>query len=276
MKNDRVDIYNRIKVDEAKLVVGWRSDVGKIGRRVINFLNISQSAELIAEIQPESFYALMGVSVEKDIIQFPQAQFYHLPGTNIITLKSDIPHDNWYDFLTLILDVSTKVFGIRQFYTIAGIPFLLSHTMPRSIITAVSNNNMKTIMSTYGFPTEVDYESPLNQPPDLNAYLIWLAGRHKLAAAGMWLPIPFYLANRGDASATREFIAVISKLFKIDLDITNLEKSVIQEREQLEYMRDQIPEIDKYIGMLEKGLSLTPEETDKLTQETENFFKGEH
>ncbi|MFQ6067039.1 MAG: hypothetical protein ACE5K3_07160 [bacterium] len=64
------------ELQRPSLIVGWSRDAGKLGIKVINFLNEELGSEEFCQIRPTVFFPLRGVEVENDVVRFPESKFY--------------------------------------------------------------------------------------------------------------------------------------------------------------------------------------------------------
>ena len=59
------------------------------------------------------------------------------------------------------------------------------------------------------------------------------------------------------------------------MDLGELDLETNKQSEQIELLREQNPEISKYIGMLEKGVMLSHDESKKLAEGVMEFLERE-
>jgi len=87
----------RGELRSSSLVVAWSEDAGKLGPKVVAYLNRKLGSQEMAEIDPVGFFPLDGVSVEADVAQFPESKFYWSRERNLMVLRSNPPR---WDFET--------------------------------------------------------------------------------------------------------------------------------------------------------------------------------
>ena len=95
-------LFTKPKLESSSLVVAWDQDAGSVGPKVADYLNKELESKEFAEIMPENFFSLSGVSVEDDVARFPESKFYWCQGKNLVIFKSAIPRCEWYEFLNLV------------------------------------------------------------------------------------------------------------------------------------------------------------------------------
>ena len=265
-------IYGELEFQSPSLVIGWSEDAGKLGPKVVDYLNKKLGSQEFAEIEPADFFPLGGVSVEDDVAQFPESKFYCCQEKNLVIFKSNSPRSEWYKFLNSVLDMAEYHCHAKELYTIGGLVSLSAHTIPRELLCVANSPEMKKVLSQYDLG-DMDYETPPGQRPTLSSLLLWVAKRRNIAAASLWVPVPFYLVATEDPQAWRKAVEFFDKRFGLGIDFTDLDEQVARQNEKIAQLRIRFPEIDNYIQRLENNLGLTQEESEKLVKEIEEFFR---
>lgn len=254
------------------LVVGWTEDAAKLGSGVTGYLNERLGGEEFAEIVPEEFFPLGGVAVEGDVARFPESKFYWCEGKGLVVLRSNPPRSEWLRFLDLVLDVAEGC-GATEVYTVGGMVYLGAHTFPRELLALANSAAMKDLMAEYGLARDIDYESPPGQRPTLNSFLLWAAKRRNVAAASLWVPVPFYLVGARDPLAWLKVIEFLDERFDLGIDLAAMDEDAVGQETRMTDLRRNSPEIDSYISKLESGLGLTQEESESLVRGVEEFLR---
>ena len=267
-------IYRMPEFQAPSLLVGWSQDAGKLGLKVVNFLNGKLGSQEFCAIEPADFFPLGGVAVEDDMIQFPESKFYSCRENDLIIFSSDPPSYEHYEFLNSVLDLAQHYCKAEELYTIGGIISLTAHTSPRRILTVVNQPELKEKLSGYGLEIGMDYQTPPGQRPTLSSFLLWLAKRRNIAGANLWVEVPFYLAAE-DPMAGRSVLRFLDKRLNLGIDLGELDLEVKKQSDKIESLREQNQEISKYMGMLEKGIMLSHDESEKLAEGVMEFLEGE-
>ena len=261
------------ELESSTLVVGWSEDAARLGTNVIGYLNEKLGAREFGEIEPEDFFPLGGVSVEDDIAQFPESKFYYCPGKDLVIFKSSPPRSNWYRFLNSVLDVAENYCHVKEIYTVGAMLYLGAHTFPRELIALAGSPEMKTVLNEYGLGRDINYESPPGQRPTLNSYFLWVAQRRQLAAASLWVPVPFYLVGSEDPQAWLKIIEFLDMRLNLGMELKDLNEESSKQDERMTRLRSLSHEVDNHIRKLENGLGLTQEESDALVRDVEGFLR---
>ena len=266
-------IYGNPRFQTSSLVVGWTEDSGKLGSKVIDYLNKKLWAQEFAEIEPVDFFPLGGVSIIDDVAHFPESKFYYCQERNLVFFRSSPPRAEWHRFLNSVLDVAEQYCQAKELYIIGGMVSLSAHTASRELLAVVNAPEMKETLSRYDLSLDMNYQTPSGQRPTLNSFLLWIAKGRNIPGASLWVPIPFYLVEAEDPQAWKESLEFFDKRFGLGMDFTDLDEGIGRQNEQLAQLRARSPEIDNYIRKLEVNLSLTAEENEKLVEEIEEFLR---
>jgi hypothetical protein len=73
------------------LLVAWDEDAGRLGPKVIEYINRKLDAKSFCEVEPTGFFSLEGVAIENNIAQFPQGKFYNCQRKDLVVFKSNEP-----------------------------------------------------------------------------------------------------------------------------------------------------------------------------------------
>jgi len=271
--NQPFTVFKEPRLQSSSLVVGWSQDAGKLGPRVIDYLNKKLGAEPFAEIALENFYQLGGVGVEDDIANFPQSIFYSCDDKNLVLFKSTPPNFDWYRFLSAVLDVAQNYCHVKEVFVIGGMVSPGAHTTPRIVMPIVNSNQMKESLNEFGVGVDMDYETPPGQRPTLSSYLLWAAKGRNIDGASLWVPVPFYLISVEDPRACKRAVEFLDNKLGLGIDYRDLNDDIAEQNKKLAELTSQSPMFGSYIEKLETNLTLSSEEGEKLAKEVEDFLK---
>jgi len=257
------------------LIVGWSTDAAKLGLRVTDYLNKKLGGQSFGEIEPAGFFLLGGVTIEDDLIQFPESRFYYCPENDLVIFKSAPPSYEWYKFLDLVLDVAERHCQAKAIYTIGGIVSPGAHTAPRQLLATFNSPELKEDLSQYDLDRNLYYQTPRGHRPTINSFLFWLAKRRNIPGFALWVPVPFYLVAAEDPKAQKKVLEFLNQRFDLGIDLHDLDEEIRTQDEKIDQMRVHLPEVDEYIRKSESNLRLSEEENEKLVKEIERFLREE-
>lgn len=268
-----INISKKPNMTSSTLIVSWIEDAADLGQNTADYLIEKLRCHEFAQIEPEGFFPLGGVSVDDDVAEFPESRFYCSEDAGMVIFKSSIPRADWYQFLSSILDVAEQYCAVKEIYTIGGMISWGPHTTPRSLMAVANSPEMKKTLIGHGLPMSMDFETPPGQRPTLNSFLMWTAQRRNLAGASLWVPVPFYLLSVEDPSSSRTLASFLDTALDLGIDFADLDSDIETQHEKLAQMRRKRPELDGYIVKIENNEALTREEGEKLVKGVELFFK---
>jgi predicted ATP-grasp superfamily ATP-dependent carboligase len=269
-------LFAKPKLESSSLLVAWNQDVGRIGSSVADYLNRKLESREFAEIGPEGFFSLGGISVEEDIAQFPESKFYWCPGKSLVIFKSDIPQHEWYQFLNLVLDIAEKYCKVKEIYTVGGMVSAAAHTAPRMLLSVVNSTETKKVLSHYDLVSDMDYETQDGQRPTFSSFLLWTAKRRNISGANLWVTLPFYLLAVEDPQACKHVVEFFNSRLELNIDFADINMEVARRNKEIAQVRIKSPELDGYISKLESNLSLTVDESGSLVREIEECLRRRH
>ena len=261
------------KLRKPTLVVGWESDTAQVGVAVTDYLIKKLDMQAFCSINPVDFFPLGGVSIENDIVQFPQSTFYACQEHNLIVFRSAIPRYEWHKFLNLIIDVAQEHCRVKEMYAVGGMVTLTPHTIPRDSWATFSSPQIKKALTSYQLSRDMDFETPPGSRPTLNSYLLWIAKTRSIPAVNLWVPVPFYLMSNDDPSSHKKALEFINDKLDLNLDFKDINASIRQQNEKLELLRRSAMDINETISKLENGQPLSEEERENLVKAVDDCLR---
>ena len=265
-------IIGKPELSAPALVVGWIGDASRIGEQTLDYLIGGTGCKPCAEILPEGFFPMAGVSVEDDVAQFPECLFYSSSSRNLLVFKSSIPRTDWYRFLTAVLNVSEK-FGVREIYTVGAMVSALAHTAPRILIGIINNSEIKNSLESYDIMTTANFQTPAGQKPALSSYLSWVARQRDMVVTNLWVPVPFYLVRVTDPRACKRLLHFFNNRYELELDFTAVDAETADQNRKIAELYVTLPEIEAFVRRIETGEGLENEQSEKLVQEISKHLK---
>ncbi len=272
VEKDPFEIYETPQLQNPSLIVGWQTqDIGKLGSKMIDFLNEKLGGQEIAEIKPLGFFPFGGVRFKDDLVQIPESKFWACEKNNLLIFRSDEPEFEDYKFLNSMLDFAEHHFQAKELYTLSGTISLIAHTHPRRILAVFNQPEFKESLQGCGL-VEMTWEGP----PAISSYLLWVAKRRGIPGVSLWPEIPFYLATREDPQAIKLTLSFLNRRFNLGLDLGGFDLEIRDQDEKIAQLRVENTEINKYISQLESGFGLDEGEQLKLAEEVyELLGKGD-
>lgn len=270
MNPEHFRFTSRPHLHRPSLIVGWTKDTGAVSRGVVDFLADAPGARPFGEIKPVSFFAVGGVAVADDVAGFPETRLLCNERSNLVMVRSDEPQLRKYAFLNAVLDLAEHYNGVEALYAVNGIASMLPHTATRRVFMVSTDAVLQRELRRF-VPGALTWQGP----PSTSAYLLWLAKKRHLPGVGLWVEVPFYLADSEDFEAIRTAVALLARIFGWDCDFDDLDRRIAEQEETLALLREDDPEIDTRIRILEQGESLDRDEQRELVEAVQGALKGQ-
>jgi len=261
------------RLKHPSLIVGWSVDASTLGAKVTDYLIRKLGGRSFCELDPVEFFPLGGVSIDDNVVRFPESKFYACPEHDLVILKSTPPSYEWYKFFNLVLDVAEHNCKVKELYTTGGMVALSAHTVPREIMGTFNSPEMKSTLSHYDLGGGMNYETPPGQRPTLNSFFMWVARQRNIPGVTIWAPVPFYLVTVDDPATQRRVLEFFNQRFGLGVDFRDLDEEVRRQNQKLAEMRNSFPDIDESIKRVETNLRLSAEETQSLIKGVEDFLR---
>jgi predicted ATP-grasp superfamily ATP-dependent carboligase len=268
-----VRMHKKPGFPQSCLVLGWRQDLGNLGRKVTDYLIRKLGGEEFAEIEPDDFFPLDGVAIEANVARFPESKFYACREHELVIMQSDSPRAEWYRFMDLVLEMADHDCGVRELYVLGAMVSFSAHTTPRQLLAVVNSAEMKEVLSQYDLAGDMDYQTQPGERPTLNSFLLWIARKRNIPGVSLWVPIPFYVAAIDDAQARKRVLSFLNERLNLGVDFSDLDREIAKQNEQLAQARSRIPQVNEYVGRLESNLMLSQEENGELITRIEDFLR---
>ncbi|UCG48267.1 MAG: PAC2 family protein [Phycisphaerales bacterium] len=249
------------ELENPSLIVGWKHDAGGLSRQVIGHLNRAISAKCFCELDPVRFFSLSGVTIEKNVARFPEGKFYCGKRNDLVTFESNEPELERYEFLNALADLARDHLSIKELYTIGGTVSAIAHTGSRELLAVFNQPQLQQRLAGRGLE-DLSWEGS----PAISSYLLWVAAGRGIPAVSLWPQVPFYLAVSEDFEAAKVTLSFLDETFELGLDFGGLDDRIKDQNQKISRIREEDPDVEKYISMLESELSLAPEERIELTE----------
>jgi proteasome assembly chaperone (PAC2) family protein len=257
----------RPKLKGTPFIIGWTKDTGAVARLTADYLIEASNGSGFCQIEPTAFYSLGGVPVTDDVAQFPQSRFFHSPSNRIVVLRADEPQSNRYEFLNAVLDLADQDGRAQALYTVNGIAALNPHSIARRVSGIFNAPALQRKLQQW-VPSDLSWQGP----PHTSTYLLWLAGRRHLPGAGLWVEVPFYLADYEDYQSVKVVVSLLSMILGLEIDLTRLDRLATDQDARLAQLLDD-PQTAQKIRALERGESLDRQDQLDLIEAAGNALK---
>ncbi|MBT3362362.1 MAG: PAC2 family protein [Chloroflexi bacterium] len=265
-KKNHFILHEDYMIPRSTLITCWSEDAGSVGECTSQYLKDNLKSYHMGNIEPNGYYTMDGVEVDRDIARFPENTFTYYPDAELVVFEGTPPDHQWFSFVQTIMDVAQKHCNASQIYTLGGMISIAAHTAPRELLTVASSPEMLHKLKQYDPITrEIDYyQTPPGHRPTINAYLVWAAQQRNIEAACLWLPVPFYLAPDKDPQALRRILDFLTLRHNFNLDFSDIDNDINTQIDKIAELRSLDTDADDAIRALENNETVSGEDSQNL------------
>ena len=240
-------IFHRIpRLKRPVMLAAWPG-VSDVALEVAAYLIDKLEAREFAELDPTEFFIPVGIQVQDNVVQvpvFPENKFFFVKTPKG---KSDIvifcgeaqPDTNHYDLALAVLKVAQKL-KIRRIYTCAAA--MVQHSVQKSrVLAAATDAGLIPELKQYDITLVGDF-----QIRGLNGLLLGAAREHGIEGICILGETPQYAAEMPNPIASYAVLGTLSKVFSLDIDLTDIAKDAKQMTEEMKMISQEF--MTKYIN----------------------------
>lgn len=280
-----IKIYKRPRLKNPYLIVAWPG-MGEVAFKTATYLVEKLGAEEFAEILPEKYFYLTGVSIKHGLVELPRlpySKFYYWKNNtgknDLIIFISNAQPDlvRAEDYSKKIIDFAESL-KAKSVVSFAAMPQPIDHTQDAKIWAAATSNELRDILKKHGLSIMSE-----GQISGMNGLLLGLVKREGLKGFCILAEIPLYTIQIENPKACLAVVQVISRILGIQIDLSGLANQVhIVEDEinrLLDYLKvghqapnpigeEEIERIKKSLSQLTKLPVSVKDKIEKLFEQT--------
>jgi proteasome assembly chaperone (PAC2) family protein len=216
--------------------------MGNVGLIATDYLRRKLDAKVFAEIDMSPFFIPDSIIVKDGIAQLPEIPssiFHYVKDPNAIIFESNaqIGGKDGITIIKTILDVA-KQLKVSHIYTSAALVQPMTYQSPSQVLVACSNPaHLEKIVSFGVVPMPDGYIA------GLNGLLLGVAASRGIESACFLGTMPSYASNMMYPKASLEIVKTYRKMLSSDMDLAELENSVVEMDQQLATIEERIKQI---------------------------------
>ena len=267
MKNP-IKLIKEPKCKDVDLLASWPG-IGNVSLIIAKYLRDKLGAEEIGTIEPFNFYNPIGVMVKNNLIetpQFPESKFYfwHNPKVDkglLLFISDEQPNSKGYDLAGCVLDIGKK-FRVNRVYTCAAAIARIHHTETPRVWGAATKPILIDELKKYDIVLRGDI-----QIAGLNGLFLGVAKERDVDGICLLGEVPMYTTRIPNPKAALAILGVMTKILKIDLDMTELAAIAKQTDEEMKKLAAEA--MEEFITSYTKPVWPAPEEYEEEEEEEE-------
>ncbi len=228
-----IKVYSEPKLSRPSLVAAWPG-VANVALIAANYLSEKLGAEEFAEIEPSSFFDLNGTFVDKNLIQLPrlpQSKFYYWKrkgaGADLMIFIGEAqPASRSYEFAQQLLGFAQRL-GVTHIYTFAAAVVPQFAEQPR-VWAATTHRGLLSELEAQGLVLKGNFYIA-----GMNGLLLSVAKERDLKGTCLLGESPRYLSEIGNPVASKSVLEILTRILKIDIDMTELDGMADQARQEI-------------------------------------------
>jgi proteasome assembly chaperone (PAC2) family protein len=264
---------------------GWPNG-GNVSTDTVYFLQSTLKAEQIGEITSDDLYiyssptlASRPVTVIREgvleSLRFPSNTLFACQRLgakhDLLLLQGIEPDLHWQQFADAIIEC-LQTFKAQRLYTIGGYLDYAPHTRLPRLSAVVTHEALKDELEAYDVDL-TDYEGPTS----IQSYLLAACRAQGIEGISLWGGAPSYVQG-SYPRLTQAVLQFLSQLWRLPLDLEEIEEQAIELEATLHEQIDTNPELADYIRRLEQAYDQAegpqPDmNTDAIVDEIQQFLR---
>jgi predicted ATP-grasp superfamily ATP-dependent carboligase len=237
-----VRIYRNVKFENEPIMLASWPGMGNVGIISTDYLRSKMNAEVLAEIDMSPYFVPESIVVEDGLAELPELPrsviyYTHNPDMLIFESNAQIAGKEGISIIKKLVQFA-EMYKVKRIFTAAAFAQDVSHSSTPQILGAFNRQDMIDEFKAVGVkPMETGYIA------GLNGLMLGVAANYDIEAGCFLGTIPTFAANLAYPKASLEIIKLMENVFDINVDTSDLEKSI-------ELVTTQFTEIEEKIREL--------------------------
>jgi proteasome assembly chaperone (PAC2) family protein len=264
---------------------GWPNG-GNVSTDTVYFLQSTLKAEQIGEITSDDLYIYSSPTLASrpitviregvlESLRFPSNTLFACQrlgaAHDLLLLQGIEPDLHWQQFADAIIEC-LQTFKAQRLYTIGGYLDYAPHTRMPRLSAVVTHEALKDELKAYDVDL-TDYEGPTS----IQSYLLAACRAQGIEGISLWGGAPSYVQG-SYPRLTQAMLQFLSQLWRLPLDLEEIEEQAIELEATLHEQIDTNPELADYIRRLEQVYDQAegpqPDmNTDAIVDEIQQFLR---
>jgi len=218
-------IYRNIKFETQPIMLASWPGMGNVGIISTDYLRSKINAEVLAEIDMSPYFVPESIVVENGLAELPELPrsviyYTHNPDMLIFESNAQIAGKEGISIVKKLVQFA-EMYNVRRIFTAAAFAQDVSHSSSPQILGAFNTEEMIEEFKLMGVdPMKTGYIA------GLNGLMLGVAANYDIEAGCFLGTIQSFAANLAYPKASLEIIKLMEKVFGIEVDTSELEKSI--------------------------------------------------
>jgi PAC2 family len=196
------------------------------------------------------------------VIDWPEITFVTgYLGRDVVIVSGPEPSLRWPSIAAAIVDAA-RTLRIRDAYTLAGMPSLVSHRRPVPVLATATHHSLAQELA----PLRLAYGGPTG----LQTVIQRALGDADIRCAALWAQVPQYVSGSPSPPAVRALLRRLSEIGRLELDLRPLDARCDAYQNRVDAGLATRPEVQEVVDRIDREQGAT---TDDLVSEIELFLR---
>ncbi|MCK4222601.1 MAG: PAC2 family protein [Dehalococcoidia bacterium] len=233
-------LYRRPRPERCTMLASWPG-VGDVSLIIARYLKDKLDFVEIGEIDAVSFFEPVGVMVEENIVKephFPESKFYYWRGNKdsgalLLFIGEEQPASKGYEMVSCVLDVAQKL-AVERIYSCAAAITRIHYSEKSKVWGVATKPELLGGLSQYDIVLKGDLRIA-----GLNGLILGMAKERDIEGVCLLGEVPGYATQMPNPEASLSVIEVLTRMLRIEVDLTDLGDWARRAEEQMERMTKQ-------------------------------------
>jgi proteasome assembly chaperone (PAC2) family protein len=198
------------------------------------------------------------------VIEWPKLSFVAgALGRDVIIVSGPESSLRWPEVAGEVVETARKL-QVRQAYTLAGMPALVSHRRPIPVLATATHRSLAQELA----PLRTAYVGPTGMQTTLQRAL----GDADVPTAGLWAQVPQYVAGSPSPPAVRAVLRRLAELARLEIDLRPLDARCDAYVARVDDGLAARPDVREVVDRIDREQTASP---DDLVSEIERFLRSQ-
>jgi proteasome assembly chaperone (PAC2) family protein len=187
-------------------------------------------------------------------------------GRDVVMCVGPEPSLRWPTFVKDLVGLAERL-GVERAFTIGGMPALVSHRRPVSVLTTATSPSLAQETGAI----RADYNGPTGAQTVLQVAL----GDAGVPTVGLWAQVPHYVAGNASPPAIRAVLERLRELSGLTVDVQMLDEECDVYTSKVEEGVAERPDVADLVNAIESDTSPEDVTGDEIAAEIERFLRDQ-
>jgi len=184
-------------------------------------------------------------------------------GRDAIVVSGPEPSNRWLDVAGAVVNTARSL-GVRQGFTLAGMPALVSHRRPVPVLATATHRSFAQELA----PLRLQYAGPTG----LQTVVQRALGDADIPCAGLWAQVPQYVSGSPSPPAVRALLRRLAELTGLEIDLRPLDARSDAYTTRVDTGLASRPDVQAVVDRIDQEQASS---TDDLVSEIEQFLRSQ-